>query len=119
LIPVSILKKLNYFDAENFPQYFGDFDFFLRAKENGFCAYAIPTLKIYNNRDSTGFYKVKNFKDFKNLLFSSRSMYNLKQNIHFTKRHSNSPISWLRLLLIYCYHTLMLIVNSILPEKKS
>ncbi|MDB5023991.1 MAG: glycosyltransferase family 2 protein [Mucilaginibacter sp.] len=119
LIPVSILTKLNFFDAKKFPQYFGDFDFFLRAKENGYNSYAIPTLKIYNDRATTGIHKVTNFKDFKNLLRSNRSMYNLKQNVEFTRRHSNTVISWLRLLLIYCYHTVMLITNilSIRKEK--
>jgi GT2 family glycosyltransferase len=113
LIPGSILVKLNYFDALNFPQYAGDSDFFLRAKKEGYFSYAIPFLKIYNNRDTTGIYKVKSFKDFKNLLFSNRSMYNFKQNFKFTKRHSNYPISWLRFCMIYCYHTIMLFLNLI------
>jgi len=118
LIPSSILIKLNFFDFKNFPQYFGDFDFFLRAKESGYSAYAIPTLKIFNDRETTGLYKVKNFKDFRNLLFSNRSMYNLKQNFEFTKRHSNTIISWLRLLMIYSYHTATLIINLVLIGKE-
>lgn len=117
LIPTMILLKLDFFDAKRFPQYFGDFDFFLRANKNGFNAFAIPSLKIFNERETTGIYKAKNFKEFKNLLFSNQSMYNLKQNIEFTKLHANTVISWIRLFLIYFYHTLILFRNIVFSKK--
>ena len=117
LIPTTILLKLDFFDANRFPQYFGDFDFFLRAKKNGFNSYAIPSLKIFNERETTGIYKAKNITEFKNLLLSNQSMYNVKQNFEFTKLHSNTVVSWIRLFLIYSYHTLILLKNIVLDKK--
>jgi GT2 family glycosyltransferase len=95
VIPSSILKELNYFDSNNFPQYHADIDFFLRASKRGYRAYVIPTLKIYNNRDSTGISKTQNLKDLKNLFFSVRSNYNIRHNFIFNYRHANTIISWI------------------------
>ena len=94
IIPAHILLTVNYFDNEKFPQYHGDSDFFLRAKESGFKAYAIPDLKIYNNIDSTGINSVKNLRELKALLTSIKSFENIKQNFYFNLRHANSVISW-------------------------
>ena len=99
LIPKNIIQKINYFDSENFPQYFGDIDFFLRAKNDGFLAFAIPDLIIYNDIDTTGKKKIRNIKDIKDVLFSNRSNLNLRQNFIFNKIHSNTFISWIRLIL--------------------
>lgn len=95
LIPAEVVKKVGYLDDVNLPQYHGDIDFFLRAKEHGYEAYGIPTLKIYNNAETTGVVKAKKLKDFKTLFTSNRSLLNIKQNVFFNKRHSNTPVSWL------------------------
>jgi GT2 family glycosyltransferase len=99
LIPKEIIQKVNYFDSENFPQYFGDIDFFLRAKNNGFSTFAIPDLIIYNDIDTTGKKKIRKFKDIKDVLFSNQSNLNLRQNFIFNKTHSNTFLSWIRLVL--------------------
>jgi GT2 family glycosyltransferase len=101
LIPVAILTAVNYFNNVDFPQYHGDSDFFLRAKKIGYKAYAIPTLKIWNKRDSTGINEVEKVQDVKKFLFSNRSNYNLKQNMMFVRTHSNTFLSWLNLIYIY------------------
>lgn len=101
IIPVEIMIHLNYFDELNFPQYHADIDFFLRAKKNGYSAYALPTLKIYNNRDTTGLSKAKTLNDLKKLLFSNHSNYNLKQNYLFNHRHANTAFSWIYFSLRY------------------
>lgn len=105
IIPATILTELNYFDAEHFPQYHADIDFFLRANKHGYRAYAIPTLKIYNNRASTGMLKTKNFTDLKNLFLSNRSNYNLKHNFLFNQRHANTVFSWAHFFVKYAVLT--------------
>lgn len=101
IIPADTITELNYFDEENFPQYHADIDFFLRAKKHGYNAYAIPTLKIYNNRASTGLSKTKTLKDLKNLFLSNRSNYNIKHNYIFNRRHSNTVFGWLYFMFRY------------------
>ncbi|MDR3694923.1 glycosyltransferase family 2 protein [Mucilaginibacter sp.] len=101
VIPVEIIGRIGYLDEVNLPQYHGDIDFFLRAKEQGYATYAIPWLKVYNNAATTGVVKAKKIKDFKILFKSNRSLYNFKQNCYFNERHSNTLVSWLLLFKSY------------------
>lgn len=101
LIPASILKSINYLDAKNFPQYDGDIDFFLRAKEKNYKIFAIPTLHIFNNPETTGIHNQKKLKELPAILTSLRSLHNVKKNVRFTLRHSNTVASWLWLLRGY------------------
>lgn len=101
LIPKDVLKSIDFFDPKNFPQYHGDSDMFLRAKKNGFETFAIPTLKIYNNKDTSGIKKIKNFKDLKNYFTSNRSNYNFNQNVFFCKRHTIGAMAWINFSKYY------------------
>lgn len=101
LIPKEVLKSIDFFDPKNFPQYHGDSDMFLRAKKNGFETFAIPTLKIYNNKDTSGIKRIKNFKDLKNYFTSNRSNYNFIQNINFYKRHTEGIMPWVNFSKYY------------------
>jgi GT2 family glycosyltransferase len=101
IIPAKILKEVGYFDAEHFPQYHGDLDFFLRAGKKGYSSFAVPTLKIYNNRDSTGVSTAKSFADLKKILLSNRSHYNIRHNFLLNQRHANTVLSWGYFLLRY------------------
>lgn len=101
LIPASVLVAVNYLDDKNFPQYDGDIDFFLRAKEKKHQAYAIPSLHIFNNAETTGIHDKKKLKDLGVILTSLRSLYNVKKNIRFNLRHANTISSWLYLLKEY------------------
>jgi GT2 family glycosyltransferase len=102
LIPVSVLKAVNYLDAQNFPQYDGDIDFFLRAKEKNYAIYAIPTLHIFNNPETTGISNNNNkIKDLPAILTSHRSLHNVRKNIRFNLRHSNTIVSWVLLARDY------------------
>jgi GT2 family glycosyltransferase len=94
LIPSEALVKIGFFDPINFPQYHGDSDMFLRAKKAGFSAYAVPSLRIYNDRETTGVKRIRKFSDLIPFFTSNRSNYNLSQNIKFTKRHCTSIIAW-------------------------
>ncbi len=101
LIPLTVIKSIGFVDEMNFPQYHGDIDFFLRAKENGFLSYAIPNLKIYNNAETTGLVRANKLSDLKRLFTSNSSLHNFKQNYYFNKRHSNTSISWIRFYFGY------------------
>lgn len=101
LIPASVLVEVNYLDAQNFPQYDGDIDFFLRAKKKKYKTYAIPTLHIFNNPETTGMHNQKSLKDLPAILTSLRSLHNVKKNIRFNLRHSNTLASWIGLLKDY------------------
>lgn len=94
LIPKEVLNSINFFDSKNFPQYHGDSDMFLRAKKKGFETFAIPTLKVYNNRETSGIKKIKNFRNLKDYFTSNRSNYNFKQNIDFYKFHTKGLKPW-------------------------
>lgn len=101
LIPKEALIKINFFDPANFPQYHGDSDMFLRAKKAGFKIFAVPSLKIYNDRRTTGVKQIKKLSDLKAFFVSNRSNYNLIQNVKFTQRHAKSPIAWAYLTVTY------------------
>lgn len=101
LIPANVLREIDFFDPINFPQYHGDSDMFLRAREKGFETFAIPTLKVYNNRDTSGIKKIRNFNDLKNYFTSNRSNYNFRQNINFYKRHTIGVKPWFNFAKYY------------------
>ncbi|MEO6283039.1 MAG: glycosyltransferase family 2 protein [Dyadobacter sp.] len=101
LIPADTLLKINFFDPINFPQYHGDSDMFLRAKQQGYKVFAVPSLKLFNDRNTTGVKQIKKFADLKAFFTSNRSNYNLAQNIEFTKRHCTSIIAWPYLVKTY------------------
>ena len=111
LIPVKIINELEYLDNINLPQYHGDLDFFLRAKEKGYVSYAIPGLKIYNNAETTGLTGSK-LKDLPMLFTSNRSLHNIKQNYYLNKRHSNTLTSWALFLREY----VVVIIKSIISK---
>ncbi|AQG81397.1 hypothetical protein AWR27_19970 [Spirosoma montaniterrae] len=101
VIPATVLTKVGFFDADIFPQYHGDMDFFLRAGKLGVASFAVPTLKIYNNRESTGLTKARSFDDLRKMLVSNRSLHNIRHNIVLNKRHANTVFGWANLTLSY------------------
>jgi GT2 family glycosyltransferase len=103
LIPAEVLKSIDFLDEKNFPQYDGDIDLFLRAKKNGYKALAIPSLIIYNNPETTGIHSKQRLSDLLTIITSKRSLYNLKKNIKFNLRHSNSLQSWFLLIKEYAF----------------
>ncbi|MBZ0198926.1 MAG: glycosyltransferase family 2 protein, partial [Ignavibacteriaceae bacterium] len=53
LIYKDVFNRVGYFNEKDFPQYYGDCDFFLRARENGFSVIVYPELKVWNDRTYT------------------------------------------------------------------
>lgn len=92
----SVFQKIGYVDEKNFPQYHGDSDFTLRAKKSGFQLTAFPELKIYNDGD--------NRKEPKNLIHSLTqigSLYNIRKDFLFFRRHTNSLRAYMALIRKY------------------
>jgi hypothetical protein len=90
LIPIGIFHKIGLFDEKNFPQYYGDCDFCLRAKDNGFKLVVLPELKIWNDKSSSGMEHNGQWKFFLLSLFSIKSNHNIIVRFKFVKRHSKS-----------------------------
>lgn len=57
------------------PHYFSDYEFTIRAYKKGFNLMASPELKLYWNRETTGFHNIEedNFMDFSRKFFSKKS----------------------------------------------
>ncbi|MBW3537876.1 glycosyltransferase family 2 protein [Candidatus Parcubacteria bacterium] len=90
LIPIKAFSTTGLFDAKNFPQYFGDSDFSLRAKSNGYRLIVDPASKVYADVDSSWVSReMKNltFGFFTKALFSIRSQFNIIIRYKFYKRY--------------------------------
>jgi len=101
LVPISVIQKIGYWDALNFPQYHGDSDFTYRAKLAGFELWVYPQLRIWNNRDNTGLKHDGSFKKLKLLFTDTRSNFNWKMNMLFFKKYSTSIFAYIPLLKWY------------------
>ncbi|GAB3938598.1 glycosyltransferase [Mucilaginibacter myungsuensis] len=110
LIPLDVIRDIGKFDNINFPQYFGDADFFLRAKQFGYKIYAMPGLHVWNDREATGSsLKSPYLKSYIDCLVSIRSQFNVKQNLLFIKRHAKGSRPYFNIGLFYINFTKQLV----------
>jgi len=117
IIPFEIVNLIGLFDDQNFPQYLGDKDFFLRAKKKGIRVFALPELKIWNRKETSGLSLNKPYlKSFVKLLTSNRSQFNLKQNFIFIKKHSFTLYALLKYINTYII-LLLSLVNKVTKIK--
>jgi GT2 family glycosyltransferase len=102
LVSKKVIKKIGYWNEKDFPQYFGDSDFTLRAKKAGFEICVSKELMIFNNVETTGLNKrTGKFNDLYKSLKSIRSVYHLQKNLKFYKIHGKSIFSFYGLFLKY------------------
>ncbi len=89
LIPVAAFKAVGLYDTKNFPQYFGDADFSLRAREKGYELLVVPDSILYADVSSSWLKRQTSRKAgfIKELLFSIKSPYNVMIRYKFYKRH--------------------------------
>lgn len=90
LIPVDAFRQVGFFDEKNFPQYHGDSDFFLRAREKGYRLVVLPDLKIWNDKSSSGLEHNARWHLFFRSLTSIKSNHNIIIEYKFLKRHCTS-----------------------------
>lgn len=110
-IPVSIFKKIGYFDEKAFPQYKADLDFVLRANENNIETFISWDSIIYSHLELTGkgaTYTNQNFSEFLGSFFRKNTYNNLKHSFQYYKKHCPIfllPFSYFvdKLRLIYSF----------------
>jgi len=102
----EVIEKVGYWDAEAFPQYCGDCDFGLRAKRKGFRMLIHPDLKIWNDSSSSGLSHNGRFGAFLRSFFDRRSNFQLRTQLRFYRRHSESLLAYGTLLRMYAGYVL-------------
>lgn len=90
LIPVGVFKKIGYFDRQNFPQYFGDADFSLRAARAGYNLLVVSKAIVYGDMSSSWVHRQlekPKLKFFWDLFFSIRSPYQIRTRFKFYREY--------------------------------
>jgi len=91
-IPSNVFQTIGYWNAKDFPQYFGDADFTYRAKKQGFKLIVDPTLILYNDTENSGMLHQGSYKKLIESFFSIRSKYNIQKEIKFYRMYATSPL---------------------------
>jgi|KBSMisStandDraft_5_1062788.scaffolds.fasta_scaffold00065_32 GT2 family glycosyltransferase len=95
IFPTQLIHDIGYIDEKNFPQYFGDSDFFLRAGYKGYRMMISPKLVIWNDEDNSGISNNLKLKSFFMGLYSIKSTQNIFIKWKFYKRHLRSSTGWI------------------------
>ena len=98
LIHRSVFEKIGYWDEINFPQYYGDVDFILRAKRNGIEAYVCLDSIIWNDVENTGMLHGGSFIKLIKTLTTRKSIYWLRASLALAVKHNNNSIAVIRFL---------------------
>lgn len=93
-IPTKVFESIGLCDSENFPQYDGDTDLFLRAGKAGFKIEVNPELKAWNVHENTGRKEQFTFKNLKWYLNNIRSYKNFRIGYSFMRKHSIGPLAY-------------------------
>jgi len=114
LINKSIFEKIGLIDSNKFVHYFGDTDFYLRAKKAGFKIVVDTRSIVWDDIDTKGEIGVSdNIADFIKELYNVKSLSYVLARYNFYKRHA--PQYWLIPFSKYYYG---LIYNQILTMIK-
>lgn len=110
LISVKVIQNHNLeWDHKNFPQYYGDSDFTLRAKAKGVSIAVKTKLILFNQTEYTGEWEAKDFNTYWNSITSIRSFLGIKYAHRFYARHGIIPLVYLGFTKLYLVHTLSFI----------
>jgi GT2 family glycosyltransferase len=101
LVPREVIERIGYWDAQRFPQYYGDSDFTYRARINGFKILVYPRLKIVNDLTNSGIKHITHFREIIPTLTSIKSIHNIGKNFMFYRLYSKSPFAFHKFLKIY------------------
>lgn len=99
LIHRSVFEKIGYWNEKDFPQYDGDSDFILRAKENGVDAYVYLESIMWNDTKTTGMLHDRSFIKLIRSLVSIKSQYNIFVTFKFFIAHKTSFIGMIKKLV--------------------
>ncbi len=101
LIPSGVIEKIGFWDAKNFPQYHGDSDFTLRAREAGYQITVYPQLVLANDKSSSGLTHGGTLKGLYRALTSIRSNTRIRTSFMFYRKHVSSPFAYRTLIWSY------------------
>ncbi len=116
LIPVEVFKKLDNFST-TFPHYGADYDFFCRARENGFTLAISNKAVTYSLDDNKGLaYQIKHkdkvsFSDVKDLFLSRRSPNNIYTSVPMITLHVPFPQKLLGYFMYFGYILKFILVD--------
>ncbi len=103
LVPIKVFRDIGFYNEIEFPQYFGDAEFSVRAKQAGYKLVVSPNSRVY--ADVSSQWVLRQMKNPKlsfipNLFFSIRSPYQFKTRRTFYARYWKHPHG--SLLKLYC-----------------
>lgn len=114
LIDTNIITLKNlWWDDKNFPQYFGDSDFVLKAKKMGVNVLTFTNLIAFNQIETTGFKGTQSFNEVILSFKSIKSIYNIKKNFLFFSRHGIIPFAYVGFLKKFIIYFLKYIKTQI------
>jgi GT2 family glycosyltransferase len=111
--PADLIKRIGYFDQISFPQYDGDTDYFLRAKNDGFTTRSYPGLLIFNNTDNTGKKIDYSFANYLWWMTDVKSFMNINTRFRLYAKHTVIPISIIYLFLKYLKFSILYFLKTI------
>lgn len=100
LIHRSVFEKIGYWDENNFPQYYGDSDFILRAKKNGIAAYVHLDSVLWNDTETTGIVHGGSFMKLIRSLITRKSYYDFRASFMFAIKHTDCYLTAVRFLVV-------------------
>ena len=87
LIPVGVFNKIGNFNYRRLPHYYGDYEFFCRAKKYGFKLLVNTKARIYNYSKNTGLTHIRKNKttytEVLQVLFGKKSKLNVIDHLNF------------------------------------
>ncbi|MBN2215333.1 MAG: glycosyltransferase family 2 protein [Bacteroidales bacterium] len=101
LVPVKIIKDIGFWDAKNFPQYFGDSEFTLRAKCKGYRLRILQDLQIINDISNSTLRHQNSLSGLIRTFYDRKSMFSVKYHLRFYRKYATSPLAYLSLINSY------------------
>lgn len=124
LVPLRMIRSVGNVDADTFPHYIADYEFFCRLKSRGFSLLVTYEAQVLSYVEETGIAPTKQLRSFPQMwevLFSRRSMSNCRDHWRFIQRCAPGSLRvrlarlllW-RYVLLVCFGTpLKLVVSPI------
>jgi GT2 family glycosyltransferase len=112
LIPIEIVEKLNYWDNVLFPQYYGDTDFTLKAYKLGIKLFINSQMIIYNKTEYSSYNQTFVLKNYLKSLTLIQSRYNINIESKFHKKHCETQLWRLTMIIKHGLYLVKNIVNS-------
>jgi GT2 family glycosyltransferase len=97
----EVFDKIGLWDARTFPQYCGDSDFGLRAKQAGIQMTVRPEICIWNDKRTTGISRQSRLLPFLCSFVRLNSNYHLLTQLRFFRRYAASWRGWLTFATMY------------------